>query len=36
MSAIKDVIVIGGGVIGCPVAYQLAKQGLGVIVLERT
>ena len=36
MSAITDVIIIGGGVIGCSVAYQLAKQGLGVIVLERS
>ena len=36
MSANTDVIVIGGGVIGCSVAYQLAKQGLGVTVLERS
>ena len=30
-----DVIVIGGGVVGCSVAYYLAINGLSVIILER-
>ncbi len=30
-----DVLIVGGGVIGCAVAYQLAKAGVGVAVLER-
>jgi len=31
----QDVIVIGGGVIGCSIAYYLAKKGANVVVLER-
>ena len=31
----RDVIVIGGGVIGCTIAWKLAQQGLNVTVLER-
>ncbi len=31
----KDVIVIGGGLIGCAVAAEIAKRGLRVAVLER-
>jgi sarcosine oxidase subunit beta len=30
----NEVIVIGGGVIGSSIAYQLAKRGLGVTLLE--
>ncbi|MDR2163894.1 MAG: FAD-binding oxidoreductase, partial [Clostridiales Family XIII bacterium] len=30
-----DVIIIGAGVVGCAAAYNLAKEGLSVIVLER-
>ncbi|HSB67432.1 MAG TPA: N-methyl-L-tryptophan oxidase [Anaerolineales bacterium] len=30
-----DVIIVGGGVMGCATAYQLAKSGLRVIVLEQ-
>jgi glycine oxidase len=30
-----DVVIIGGGVIGCSVAYQLAKLGIKSTVLER-
>lgn len=30
-----DVIIIGGGIMGCSTAYRLAKLGLDVIVLEK-
>jgi sarcosine oxidase subunit beta len=30
-----DVVVVGGGVIGCATAYDLARRGLSVIVLDR-
>ena len=30
-----DVAIVGGGVIGCAVAYYLAKQGARVTVIER-
>ena len=30
-----DVVIIGGGVTGCSIAYQLAKQGVQTIVLEK-
>ena len=30
-----DVLIVGGGVIGCSIAYFLRKQGVGVIVLEK-
>jgi len=31
----KDVIIIGGGVIGCTIAWRLAQAGLKVTVVER-
>lgn len=34
MSNNAEVIVIGGGIIGCATAYYLAKKGVSVIVLE--
>lgn len=34
MSNCTEVIIIGGGVIGCATAYYLAKEGTSVIVLE--
>ena len=30
-----DVVIAGGGVMGCALAYQLAKRGVDVILLER-
>jgi glycine oxidase len=30
-----DVVIIGGGVIGCSIAYQLSKAGVRVNILER-
>jgi len=35
MSSKKDVIIVGGGVIGCSIAYQLAKRGITSLILER-
>ena len=35
MPQTSDVVIIGGGVIGCSVAYQLAKLGVKSTVLER-
>ncbi len=35
MARAADVLVVGGGVIGCAIAYELAKAGLGVAVVER-
>lgn len=31
-----DVIVMGGGIIGCSVAWQLSKLGKKVLIVERT
>jgi len=31
----SDVVVVGGGIIGCSVAYYLAKKGVKVIVIEK-
>lgn len=31
-----DVIIVGGGLMGCSTAYRLAKEGLQVLVLERS
>lgn len=35
MSKDADVIVIGGGIIGCSVTYYLSKMGKNVLLLER-
>jgi glycine oxidase len=35
MSAPRDVVVVGGGVIGLSVAYRLAREGVTVTVLDR-
>ncbi len=31
----KDVIIVGGGIIGCSIAWQLSKKGQKVLVIER-
>jgi sarcosine oxidase subunit beta len=36
MKRSADVIIIGGGIIGCSTAYYLAKKGRSVIVLEKS
>jgi len=36
MSQTADVVIVGGGVIGCSIAYQLAKSGVKTLVLERS
>src|SRR3981081_2770573 len=30
-----DVVVAGGGIMGCALAYQLARRGVDVLLLER-
>jgi len=30
-----DVVIVGGGVMGCALAYQLAKRNVDVVLLER-
>ena len=35
METTTDIVIVGGGVIGCAIAYFLRKQHVDVIVLER-
>jgi len=35
LNKIAEAVVIGGGVIGCSIAYYLAKKGAKVIVIEK-
>ena len=35
MSTKKDVVIIGAGVIGCSIAYHLAKRGITSTIIER-
>lgn len=35
METTYDTVIIGGGVIGCSIAYQLAKRGLRPLVIEK-
>ena len=35
MKESAEVVIIGGGVIGCSIAYNLAKEGVNVVVLEK-
>ena len=32
---IRDVVIVGGGIVGCLTAYFLAQQGLSVTILEK-
>ncbi|MBI3272154.1 MAG: glycine oxidase ThiO [Planctomycetes bacterium] len=31
----QDVVVVGGGIVGCAVAYELAREGVSVLVVDR-
>ena len=35
MARMADILIVGGGVIGCAIAYELAKAGLAVTLVER-
>ncbi len=35
MKQTTDVLVIGGGIIGCSLAYYLRKRGVDVVVLDQ-
>ena len=35
MTSTSDVVVVGAGVVGCSVAYYLARQGASVTLIER-
>jgi glycine oxidase len=35
MSKIYDAVIVGGGIIGCSIAFQLAKRNLRVLVIEK-
>ena len=30
-----DVVVVGGGIVGCAIAYELTRQGASVVIVER-
>ena len=34
--AAADVVICGGGVMGCALAYQLARRGVDTLLLERS
>lgn len=36
MTKTAEVVIIGGGIIGCATAYNLAKKGVSVIVLDKS
>nr|MBA2520299.1 FAD-dependent oxidoreductase [Chloroflexia bacterium] len=35
MSGRSDVVIVGGGIIGCGIAYELVKRGVAVTLVER-
>ncbi len=36
MANTADIVIVGGGVMGCAIAYNLAKQGLKPVVIEKS
>ncbi len=36
MSIKADVVIIGGGIVGCSIAYNLAKAGIKPVVIEKS
>jgi glycine oxidase len=36
MNQTADIVIVGGGVIGCFIAYELSKAGLEVVVVEKS
>lgn len=33
--AVDDIVIVGGGIIGCAIAYECSRRGAGVTLLER-
>ena len=36
MASTKDVAIVGAGIVGCSIAFELAKAGVRVCVLEKS
>src|ERR1700704_944419 len=36
MTEVADIVVVGGGIIGCGIAAELASRGASVLLLERS
>src|SRR5947209_14610402 len=36
VNRVAEVIVVGGGVIGCAVAYELAKRSISVLLIDKS
>ena len=34
LPARADAVIVGGGIVGCAIAYYLAKRGMSVVLLE--
>ena len=35
MPSVTDVVIVGGGVVGCSIAYHLRKAGVSVMVIDQ-
>ena len=35
LPAQADVVIVGGGIVGCAAAYYLAKRGVSAVVIEK-